>query len=159
MIYIGIVAVSANGAIGKNGKLPWHYPEDLKFFKETTLGSCVLMGRNTWESIRKPLPDRKNFVLTRSICTEKLDEVTVISSKIEVASLLNGCCHEVYIIGGGKIYDLFRDDISIWYITEIPETINGADVFFDWSLLEGFADIESRELEGNLKVRVLSRKM
>ena len=159
MIYIGIVAVSANGAIGKNGKLPWHYPADLKFFKETTLGSCVLMGRNTWESIRKPLPNRRNFVLTKSICSEELNGVTVISSKVEVVSLLNGCCDEVYIIGGGKTYDLFRDDISIWYVTEIPETINDADVFFDWSLLEDFVDIESKDLEGNLKVRVLSRKM
>ena len=60
-----IVARSRNGIIGKEGKLPWHLPEDLKFFKQTTMGRPVIMGRHTWESIGRPLPGRQNIVLTQ----------------------------------------------------------------------------------------------
>ncbi|HCA57471.1 MAG TPA: dihydrofolate reductase, partial [Blastocatellia bacterium] len=66
MTLIGIVAIAENFAIGKGGKLPWHYPADLKFFKETTTGNAVVMGRTTWDSIGRPLPNRLNIVLSRS---------------------------------------------------------------------------------------------
>jgi dihydrofolate reductase len=64
---IGIVAMDRKRAIGKGGTLPWHFPEDLKFFKETTSGGTVLMGRKTFDSIGKPLPKRRNLVLSRSM--------------------------------------------------------------------------------------------
>ena len=63
-IYL-VAAVAANGVIGRDGQLPWHLPEDLKHFKKLTLGHPVIMGRRTWESIRKPLPGRDNIVVTR----------------------------------------------------------------------------------------------
>ncbi|HSK71207.1 MAG TPA: dihydrofolate reductase, partial [Pyrinomonadaceae bacterium] len=66
MSIIGIVAIAQNYAIGRGGKLPWHYSADLKFFKETTLNNAVVMGFNTWKSIGKPLPKRLNIVLSRS---------------------------------------------------------------------------------------------
>jgi len=65
-VIIGIVAIAKNYAIGKDGKLPWHYSSDLKFFKETTAGNAVVMGSNTWRSIGKPLPNRLNVILSRS---------------------------------------------------------------------------------------------
>ena len=74
-----IVARSRNGIIGKEGKLPWHLSEDLKFFKQTTMGRPVIMGRHTWESIGRPLPGRKNIVLTRDP-SYKAEGATVVSS-------------------------------------------------------------------------------
>ena len=65
MAIIGIVALDRNLAIGKNGKLPWHYSADMKFFKETTIGNVVVMGRRTWLTLKGPLPDRQNIVLSR----------------------------------------------------------------------------------------------
>src|SRR5205814_10289806 len=65
MAIIGIVAVDRNLAIGKGGRLPWHYSADLKFFKETTIGNAVVMGRRTWLALKGPLKDRQNIVLTR----------------------------------------------------------------------------------------------
>src|SRR6266436_1792113 len=64
MAIIGIVAVDRNLAIGKGGTLPWHYPADMKFFKQTTLGNAVVMGSRTWQTLKKPLPDRMNIVLS-----------------------------------------------------------------------------------------------
>lgn len=64
---IGIVAIAENYAIGKDGKLPWHYSSDLKYFKETTTGNLIVMGARTWNSIGKPLPNRLNVVLSRTI--------------------------------------------------------------------------------------------
>src|SRR5215207_9743274 len=64
LMIIGIVAIAKNFAIGKDGKLPWHYPTDLKFFKQTTTGQTIVMGWNTWKSIGKPLPNRLNVVLS-----------------------------------------------------------------------------------------------
>ena len=74
-----IVARSRNGIIGKEGKLPWHLPEDLKFFKQTTMGRPVIMGRHTWESIGRPLPGRQNIVLTQDPAY-KAEGATVVSS-------------------------------------------------------------------------------
>ena len=76
MRLIAIVAMSANRVIGREGKLPWHYPEDLKFFKRTTLGHPILMGRATFDSISKPLPGRQNIVLSRTM--QPSEGVTVI---------------------------------------------------------------------------------
>ncbi|MEO6049901.1 MAG: dihydrofolate reductase, partial [Pyrinomonadaceae bacterium] len=84
---IGIVAISKNFAIGRGGKLPWHYGADLKFFKATTTGNAIVMGANTWRSIGKPLPDRLNIVLSRSGKVEAPPDVMKLSSKSEVLEL------------------------------------------------------------------------
>src|SRR5205823_2319984 len=87
MAIFGIVAISRNYAIGKDGKLPWHYPADLKFFKKTTTGNAVVMGANTWRSIGRSLPDRLNIVLTRSGDIGAPPDVMNLSSVAEVVDL------------------------------------------------------------------------
>src|SRR5258705_10053020 len=75
---IGIVAVDRNGAIGKDGRLPWHYSADMKFFKETTTGHACVMGYNTWLTLKRPLPNRLNIVLSRKAELEPQDSVIVL---------------------------------------------------------------------------------
>src|SRR5438045_9727044 len=79
MAIIGIVAIDRNFAIGKGGKLPWHYSADMKFFKETTIGNAVVMGRRTWETLKGPLRDRQNFVLTANGNVTKADGIFVVN--------------------------------------------------------------------------------
>ncbi len=153
---IGIVAISRNFAIGKGGKLPWHYPADLKFFKETTIGNTVVMGANTWRAIGRELPDRFNVILTNSGEVEAPPEIMKLSSVEEViklSSLLNG---NVYIIGGAKTYEAFADVIEEWIVTEVPADIEGADAFLkeDFS---GFRVSSTKELEGGLVVKTMQR--
>src|SRR5438045_9047737 len=111
MAIIGIVAIANNYAIGRGGKLPWHYPADLKFFKETTTGNAVVMGANTWRSIGKPLPDRLNIVLSRSGNIGAPAEVMRLSSADEVVELSELLNKDVFIIGGAKTFEEFADVI------------------------------------------------
>lgn len=102
MIVSLVVAVSENGIIGKDNELPWRLPSDLKFFKQLTTGNSVIMGRKTFESIGKPLPNRRNIVISRNAAFQ--------ASGIEVFSdfghALKACMHEehVFIIGGASVY-------------------------------------------------------
>ncbi|MFN2501163.1 MAG: dihydrofolate reductase [Pyrinomonadaceae bacterium] len=155
---IGIVAISRNFAIGKNGKLPWHYPADLKFFKETTTGNAIVMGANTWRSIRRPLPNRLNVVLSRSGSVLAPPEVMVLNSKEEVIDLDTYLNRDVFIIGGAKTYQEFEDDISKWIVTDVPEVIEDADTFMLTDFLHGFQIEEVKDLGNELRVRILRRK-
>src|SRR5438105_3254473 len=98
MAIIGIVAISKNYAIGKGGKLPWHYSADLKFFKETTTGNAVVMGANTWRSIGKPLPDRLNVVLSRSGNVQTPTDVMILNSADEVIELSELLNRNIFVI-------------------------------------------------------------
>ncbi len=158
MTLIGIVAIAENFAIGKGGKLPWHYPADLKFFKETTTGNAVVMGRTTWDSIGRPLPNRLNIVLSRSGSIEPQPGVIVLRSKEEVLSLAGYLRGDVFIIGGAKTYENFADVIDKWIVTEIPETVEDADVFMPRDFFEGFDESERRELGEGLTVRTFRRR-
>ena len=109
---IGIVAISKNFAIGKDGKLPWHYSADLKFFKQTTTGHAIVMGWNTWESIGKPLPNRLNIVLTRKGEIDDHPDVRVIRNKDEVLELAATLDSDVFIIGGSQAFESFVDEID-----------------------------------------------
>lgn len=102
--YIAIVAMAANRVIGKDGGLPWHLPKDLKFFKRTTSGSAILMGRKTWDSIGRPLPKRRNIVL--SCRMESVPEgVDLIRHPEELATMEIDT--DVFVIGGAMLYDHF----------------------------------------------------
>ncbi len=146
MTLIGIVAIAENFAIGKGGKLPWHYPADLRFFKETTTGNAVVMGRTTWASIGRPLPNRLNIVLSRSGSIEPQPGVILLRSKEEVLSLAGYLKCDVFIIGGAQTYENFADVIDKWIVTEIPETVEDADVFMPRDFLRGFTSTETVEL-------------
>ncbi|EMA31496.1 dihydrofolate reductase [Haloarcula japonica DSM 6131] len=127
-----IAAVADNGVIGHNGELPWHYPQDLKHFRAETIGSPVIMGRKTFESIEKrlgqPLPERKNIVLTRngvSSDQERVIEVGSIDEALEEAK--NESKEQAYVIGGRSTYEEFlnRGIVDYLLITHIPRKYNG----------------------------------
>src|SRR6185369_17080687 len=104
MILSHVVAASTNNAIGKDNQLLWHLPNDLKFFKNTTWGMPVIMGRKTFESFNKPLPGRFNYVITRQ-ANWNAEGVTVakdITEALQKAAETN--CKELFIIGGGEIF-------------------------------------------------------
>jgi dihydrofolate reductase len=154
---IGIVAVDRNGAIGKGGKLPWHYSADLKFFKETTTGNAVVMGHNTWSSLKKPLPNRLNIVLSRT-SEVQADEFVVIMRDVEsVLAKAKELECDLFVIGGEQVYRSFLRYIDKWIVTEVPLTIDDADAFIPSDYLEGFRTVGSRELEENLIARFYER--
>lgn len=155
---IGIVAIAQNYAIGKDGKLPWHYGEDLKFFKETTLRNAVVMGFNTWKSIGKTLPKRLNIVLSRSNALENQPNVLLARSREEVLALAKYLNCDLYIIGGAETYKNFADVIEKWFVTEIPESIADADAFMPQDFLENFALTDKMKLADSLFVKVFQRK-
>lgn len=157
MAIIGIVAVAENLAIGKGGKLPWHYPADLKHFKQTTTGNAIVMGSNTWRSIGKPLSNRLNIVLSRRAQLDSADNLLFLRNISEAADLSKFLSGDLYVIGGAHIYEAFIPLIDSWIVTEIPETVENADVFMPANYLESFNLVEAEELEGGLVVRRYER--
>ena len=135
---IGIAAVDRKGAIGKGGKLPWHYSADMKFFRETTTGHAVVMGRKTWLTIGKPLKNRLNIVLSRDANIEPQDSLLVLSDFDSVFSFNDSFTTDLFVIGGAQIYEAFLPHIEKWIITEVPLTVSGADAFMPEGYLEGF---------------------
>jgi dihydrofolate reductase len=154
----GIVAVAKNFAIGKDGKLPWHYSADLRFFKETTVGNAVVMGFHTWQSIGKPLPKRLNIVLSRSANIENQPDVLVLRSKEEALALNEYLKGDLFVIGGAKTFENFADAIEKWIVTEVPVSIEDADVFMPQDFLSGFELRETKELGDGLLVKFFAKK-
>ncbi|MDQ0215841.1 dihydrofolate reductase [Oikeobacillus pervagus] len=132
-----IWAMDNEGSIGKNNTLPWRLPEDLKFFKETTLGHPIVMGRKTFESIGKPLPGRENIILTRDQNYQQ-PGCTVLHS-VEDVIKLSTKTKELFITGGAEVFGLFLPYVDRLYVTKINETFGG-DTFFptinwnEWTL-------------------------
>ena len=122
-----IVAHAADRVIGKDNDMPWHLPADLAYFKKTTLGKPIIMGRKTYESIGRPLPGRKNIVISRD-GEYRAEGVEVVSS-VEAALSLVDDVEEVMVIGGGAIYQHCLPSADKLYITHIDARING-DTFF-----------------------------
>ena len=119
-----VVATSNNGVIGKDNKLLWKQSEDLKRFKSLTLGQKVVMGRKTYESIGKPLPGRDNYVITRSL--NEIEGCKLLKSFEEVNKLEG----DIFIIGGGEIYEKFITFADEIYLTIIDCDVDG-DTFFN----------------------------
>ena len=147
---IGIAAVDRKNAIGKGGKLPWHYSADMKFFRETTTGHAVVMGRKTWLTIGKPLKNRLNIVLSRDSSIEPQDSLLVLSDVDSVISFNNSLTTDLFVIGGAQIYQAFLPHIEKWIITEVPLTVSGADAFMPEGYLDGFKEIDSKKLDDDL---------
>ena len=124
-----IVAVADNLAIGKDNNLLWHISEDLKYFKRITGGHTVIMGRKTWESIGRPLPKRRNIVISRSLKVDSLAGAEVFGS-LESALATLPANEEHFIIGGGEIYREALPLAEKLYITFVHITVNDADTFF-----------------------------
>lgn len=123
-----IAAIGKNNELGKGNTLLWHMPADMKFFRETTRGHTVIMGRKTFESLKGPLPKRKNIVITRDK-TYLRDSVDVVHS-LEEAIKLAGDKDEVFIIGGAEIYKQSMNIADRLYITHIHAEDKDADTFF-----------------------------
>lgn len=124
-----IVAAAENNAIGKDNQLLWHLPNDLKFFKNTTWGMPVVMGRKTFEAVNKPLPGRINIVITRQ-ADWKADNVitaTDLQDALQKAKATN--CNEIFVIGGGEIYKQSMEIADKIYITRVHTALDG-DTFF-----------------------------
>jgi dihydrofolate reductase len=153
---IGIVAIAKNFAIGKDGKLPWHYPADLKFFKQTTTGNTIVMGWNTWKSIGRPLPHRLNIVLSSKGKIDGPADVVLVPTKEGVlrAAPSQG---DVFIIGGSRTYETFQSEIEKWYVTEVPLTVEDADTFMPRDFLAGFELEDQTDLGDGLLVKVFRR--
>ena len=137
--------------------MPWHYAADLKFFKETTTGNAVVMGANTWSSIGKPLPNRLNVVLSGSSSVTPPPEVMRLAEKGEVLDLARYLNRDLYVIGGAKTYADFADVIEKWIVTEVPLTVDDADTFMPRDFLSGFEQVEVKELDDNLVVKIFHR--
>lgn len=135
MKYAMVVAATENNVIGIDNKMPWHLPEDLKFFKQTTLNAPIIMGKNTWVSIgSKPLPKRLNIVISRTMQQAELPEGVLLFNSFEAAdAYLNaqeGAVETSYIIGGGQLYKDTFDKTDIIYRTLIHANIDNGMVFF-----------------------------
>ena len=131
-----IVAIADNNAIGKDNALLWHISEDLKFFKRTTTGCPVIMGRKTFESIGRPLPKRTNIVISRGFTAP--EGVIVVPSLAEAYETVSPCHSELveesprccFIIGGGQIYAQAITDADRLIVTHVHTVIENADTFF-----------------------------
>lgn len=154
---IGIVAVDRNNAIGKGGKLPWHYSADMKFFRETTTGHAVVMGRKTWTTLGKPLKNRLNIVLSRDPSIEPQESLLVLSDVEAVLSLNDSLTTDLFVIGGAQIYETFLPRIERWLVTEVPLTVKGADTFMPQGYLQDFNKTNSRSIGDGLTVKVYDR--
>jgi dihydrofolate reductase len=140
MIISLVVAASQNNAIGKNNQLLWHLPNDLKFFKNTTWGMVVIMGRKTYESVNKPLPGRINIVITRKPDWKAEGVVTANDLQDALKKAADTNCKEAFVIGGGEIYKWAFSIADKIYITRVHATLDG-DTFFpeinnaEWKLV------------------------
>ncbi|MCB1309171.1 MAG: dihydrofolate reductase [Leptospiraceae bacterium] len=123
-----VVACSLNGIIGNGNQIPWHIPEDLKYFKQVTMGTTMIMGRRTWESIGRPLPGRTTVVLSSRSTLQLPDEVRQVTDPLQALQSLSDDT-VISIVGGAGVYASFAALIDEWHITLVRRIVSG-DVFF-----------------------------
>lgn len=149
MDLVVIAAVAANGVIGADGDIPWHHPEDVRHFRETTMGCPVVMGRRTYESIARdlggPLPGRTNVVLSRS--DPDFPDGVVVAASVEeaVAAAEATGAETAYVAGGGAVYEAFLDRADRMVLTELHAAHEGDTTFPEWDRSEWI----EREREGH----------
>lgn len=129
-----VVAMAANGVIGRDNQLPWHLPADLRHFKQTTMGKPILMGRKTYESIGRPLPGRTNIVITRD--PGYTADGCVVVHSIEAAMQAAGDQEEIMVIGGAEFYRQVLPYTDTIYLTRIHEDFEGDTMFPELSAAE-----------------------
>ena len=159
-----IAAVSLNGSIGKNGKLPWHIPDELALFKTVTLGKTVIMGRKTWDSLnRRPLPGRKNVVISRTHVPSHVgddDEVIFVDS---LPAALEFCRdgYDAVIIGGEQVYRRFLPFVDMLHLSRIKLNVKEPDAFFpnvNWAEWDCVGQADRGEYIYNAYVRKATRE-
>ena len=141
-----LVAISPEGIIGKDNTIPWHYSEDLKRFKRLTIGKTVIMGRNTWESLPiKPLPDRRNIVITRSL----IENVECFKS---INEALKTCEGDIWFIGGAGIYEEAMDLADCIDMTLVPDSISGNNCIYFPKVGNEWQESKEKPLEKGSKL-------
>ena len=137
-----IVAMAKNNVIGRDNDMPWHLPADLKQFKSITLGSPIIMGRKTYESIGKPLPGRLNIILSRNpeLVIEGCKVVNSLDDALKIAKESNASSdepkEEIFIVGGAYLYNSYISEIDTLYLTQIDAEIEGDTFFPDYTRFE-----------------------
>ena len=152
-----IVAWARGGVIGKDGTLPWHEPEDLQHFKRVTMGHAILMGRKTYESIGRPLPGRRNLVLTRdpSFQAEGCEVHHDLEAALASARETDAC---PFVIGGAGLYALALPRATTLHVTEIDADVEGDTHFPPFDPSSWVEADERRSADGRLRFRVLQRR-
>lgn len=130
MIISLIAAASENNVIGKNDWMPWDLPAEIAYFRATTRGKTVIMGRKTFDSMHRPMPNRHNIVVTRNtdLAIEGVDVVTSVEEAIDLAK--KDGLEEAFVIGGEQIYRLALPHAQRIYLTRVHTVINGGEAFF-----------------------------
>ena len=147
-----IAAIGKNNELGKNNDLIWKFKEDMKFFKETTMGHPIVMGRRTFESLPNILPGRENIVISTNNINN--DKIMLYKSIKEFLISYKNYSNDVFIIGGASLYKAFIDISSNIYLTEIDAIEKEADVYFPIFNKEEFNKEIIKELEeNNIKYR------
>jgi dihydrofolate reductase len=124
-----VVALAANGVIGRGGTLPWHLPDDLKHFKALTMGNAILMGRRTYESIGKPLPGRRSIVVSTTLATPPAPGVEIARSLDDAMRLAERTPGPAFVIGGAALYQAAFPRTNRLHLTELDAAVEG-DTFF-----------------------------
>jgi len=125
-----VVAAARNGVIGRGNQLPWHLPEDLRHFKRLTLGRPILMGRHTWDSIGRPLPERQSLVLSRDRGFRPAG-ATVVRSLADAAAAA-GAAEALMVIGGADVFELCLPLARVMHLTEVDADVEGDVRFPQW---------------------------
>ena len=147
MSYTIIAAIGKNRELGKDNSLIWHLPNDLKFFKEVTNNHAIIMGRKTFESLPRMLPNRKHIVLTSS--ENFPSEVEIYKELKQILESYRDSQEEIFIIGGASIYSQFLEHSDKMYLTEIDAEDKDADVFFPAFNREEYTSELIKENEDN----------
>jgi dihydrofolate reductase len=162
MIISAIVATAKNGVIGKDNEIPWYLPADFAYFKRVTLNHHIIMGRNCYESIGRPLPKRTNIIVTRNLFYIATGCITVhsIAEGLQIAQQNDET--EAFIIGGGEIYKQTMHLLDKIYVTEVDLDTEG-DVFFpelnpnDWQLVSEEKHPKDEKNEWNFTFKIYER--
>jgi dihydrofolate reductase len=160
--FSAIAAVGKKMELGAGNDLLWHLPNDFKFFKATTMGAPIIMGRKTFESIGRPLPGRRNIVLTRD-ATWRADGVEVYASIETMAEKLDAS-KEHFVIGGAQIYEQFLPLLDTVYLTEVDAEFGNADAFFpvlegkSWNTKNILEHSKDEKHQYNFQIREYTRK-
>ncbi|OYD22950.1 type 3 dihydrofolate reductase [Oceanimonas baumannii] len=155
-----IVAMTRDGVIGRDNDMPWHLPADLAYFKQTTLGKPVVMGRNTYVSIGRPLPGRRNVIVSRAL--DEAPAGTELVPSPEAALALLGDAEEVMVMGGGQLYAAMLPLAQRLYITRIDASIEGDTRFPDidtqaWKLVSEEVRAADERNQYDCRFQILER--
>ncbi|HEY4234096.1 MAG TPA: dihydrofolate reductase [Lacipirellulaceae bacterium] len=145
-----LVAVAENGVIGRGGKLPWHLGDDLKRFKQLTMGHTIVMGRKTWESIGRPLPGRRNVVVSRQagLPADGAEVVSDLDTALRIAEAAGD--DETFVIGGAEIYRLAISRADRLYVTRVLAEVEGDTYLRDFPP-PNWREIESHQCAADAK--------